>query len=1409
MDFKFSENVTFEGFRLYSVFRSALNGEVVASLVGEGSTKNMIEVEDDGTTYRFGAASVVDDYSHHELVDTTSLLYLGSQEVHANTLEHKDQTLFLGGLTSTGQDYSEIEQLIQDANMYDPETGLTREAWTDLNYIEFEYSSDIDYNISPSGYSYVPQMYLRSSQITGFKGGEKYRFALRFKTNAGTYTPSFWIGDAINPLYPVIDRTNNVIKRVVAKCLVPKSIYDYMEAHGLSSVQLMIAEATYADRSIKAQGIVCPTMFNVWERYKERTYAIPSWIMRPRGASLANMHFDHVENSNSSLGEIQCNHWDEQEPQAWYGYSVVGNNKTQIPTYEGSIDYDHLMILYHIEKDPEIITTMGCIAVYVVMASVSSSGSASDLDTFSFRSSWPDLATELGLTYFGDEKEHTAEYHPEGSPITIKVRAISFWKNKTGQIYVPLRNKIFEYLRDDVHLDERYIVDNDTLYDWWSDSPMSDREGDACFNQQLNANPLNTDFMYALDGYEYSNTSTSHATADRWFTLNGAASGQGSYSAAYYSKQFMFVDENIVTLNSPEIEYGAASFDNVDNYKFRIVGQARISGTYSDYTVLASHGRLSGENLADVNLADWKTPLSFDGLTAWPLWAERGLTTLDESEDEEYEWNDSNIVNYWLYMWNRSGLIHGFHGGENEDYSRLSRKVFASVHFSDYTVFSYTSGFVSYNPDGIRLYNQPSVQYANIEVGDENKSYMGNVSQSLMMPGEIKYPIYYSSTSANDQTYTDTETHYIETQDPVEITFGTTPHAVISLGTDPRYEEITPNHLQLYRQQILPRTNDSEIFWNYSYTVYPYFYTTGALVPWIDEASTLDASYPFREYRAHQPFFPQLVDDNDQYVFIGEIYYDYDAPGAVDNRYGGISENAIENCRFIPAGETERKNGLGIVQRSISHGAIITLGYELYGKQGDTYFQRWDCLKTKPLGDGDVNNAIDITSVMLETHINIDGRTDNQRGTKLIASIDTEQWGSLNPVYSQTDNFMVSRDLDDDANQDKYNSTVTWTLDKSDSAEIDEWTHITLADTLKLDGDKGSCNAIRRFQNSLIAFQDRAISEILFNSRTQLTTTDGVPVEIANSGKVDGKRYITNKYGCTNKWSIVEGKSALYFVDNINKAFCSFNGGIENLSASKGFSAWFRRYNNVAPWTPDEFDNIVAYYDRIHSDVYLVGNEHINEHRPTLVYNEMLGEFTSFFDYDSVPMMTNVEDRFVSFKDHRLWLQNEGFYCNFFDSQYDYWVNYRVTPDPFGDKIWTNIDYRADFYRVLDENATLLVRESEIIAGDLYDDNEGIYQEDTTFDNLQMWNEYQKTEIDFGKDFYKPDPARKKFRIWRLTIPRAMKSDRPSDSNKYGLDRMRNPWISLKFTKKLTEDNSDDQKKDLMQLHDITVRYFE
>lgn len=518
-------------------------------------------------------------------------------------------------------------------------------------------------------------------------------------------------------------------------------------------------------------------------------------------------------------------------------------------------------------------------------------------------------------------------------------------------------------------------------------------------------------------------------------------------------------------------------------------------------------------------------------------------------------------------------------------------------------------------------------------------------------------------------------------------------------------------------------------------------------------------------------------------IFVGELYRDIQDYSTSDFRYGGIEEDALKKNIFVDCGVI----------------TDVTQTNTLYGVEGDSYYQRYDVLKTIPYAEDKENNIIEIFSGMVESRINLNGKTDRNMFTTDYTLINTETFNSINELYTRQDSFITSAVMDSSNTNTLYPTQFTWTKTKTLGEQVDVWTNLTLASVESLDGDKGPLRAIRRFQNSLIAFQDKGIAEILFNSRTQLGTQEGVPIELANSGTVDGKRYITDKAGCINKWSIVETKNGIYFIDNINSSISLFTGTVKSLSDEKGFKDWIGRNNSTDLWNPVDFSNFVAYWDRINDDVYFLrGNE--EKHQDVLCYNEMLGQFTSFFNYGEVPMMVNVQDKFVAFREdnqgvNKLWIQGEGEFNNMFGSLQDYHMLYRITPDPYGDKTFSTLEYRADMFDMSDPNYNP------------YMPDEGKLTEDT-FDTLEVWNEYQGNKISVGdstsplhpfktKDKY-PD-VRRKFRIWRMDIPR----DKKGPDNPYGLNRIRNPWIYLKLSKTPTLSN------ERMEFHDLAVRYFE
>lgn len=515
-----------------------------------------------------------------------------------------------------------------------------------------------------------------------------------------------------------------------------------------------------------------------------------------------------------------------------------------------------------------------------------------------------------------------------------------------------------------------------------------------------------------------------------------------------------------------------------------------------------------------------------------------------------------------------------------------------------------------------------------------------------------------------------------------------------------------------------------------------------------------------------------------------EIYREYNKA----TLYGGTSDEALRAATWIPCGPSEYID---------LNKSSLTINY----KWGDTYFQRFECLKTYPFTHEDKNQVIEIASFMCETRVNIDGRYDRNRAQVSNLNMTPQNFNLMNPIYSQMDNFFSYKMLDDDSYKNlDFPNTITWTMTKQNGADVDLWTHITMASTLEMDGNKGAVNKLIRFNNQLLSFQDSGIAQILYNENVQIATTEGVPIELANSGKVQGKRYYLNTVGCSNKWSVVSTPAGIYFIDSNDKSIYLFNGQIANISTTGGFNTWAKQNISSAKetWNPKDFDSFVAYYDKLNQDILFLNKE------AALAFSEKFNCFTSFYDYGNTPYFCNLDDMGIWIKGNELYQHHAGEYCNFFGENKPFSMTLIGNQEPLIDKVFTNLEFRACV------------------------EDEGIYNESTDkftptlpFDILEVWNEYQHGILSLhnrvkGERFTHGTDSgilARKFRIWRCDIPRDNAAvntviEAPMGIKRFKtrpLDRIRNPWAYIKLTKNAASENSSLSKT---EIHDIMATYF-
>lgn len=767
-----------------------------------------------------------------------------------------------------------------------------------------------------------------------------------------------------------------------------------------------------------------------------------------------------------------------------------------------------------------------------------------------------------------------------------------------------------------------------------------------------------------------------------------------------------YVDSSIVTFHSPDIKEGDSSFNS--NLKFRIVGIAPIDSYYNDVFLSTKTSSIKPDGgLIKSNRN------SSEYLLNAPLY-------------QDYAWKNEEVdkttaYNYYTYLWNKKGSITGQLSGysykvkgDSVEYdvinADLERKVIANKTISKYTRL--LDNELSYSVYPV-LYSSNEQQVVNIDnYNGDSVTYQGNYETLAVNSNNTKYKVFWESIRNGTIGYEDNQI------DPVHIKYSKTPHLVFSL-----------KHNNL--PAILPALMASEDYdpndiWSLK-DIYGVEKESGAQYPWFD--SPIDYT--------QQPIKALQITP---YLFIGEVYKGANSK----DLYGEPTQNNLERHNWIPI-----STALGINDETIHR--------QLYITRGDTYYQNWEYINTYPTTEEDTNSIIDIVSVKVETHVNLDGRYDKNKDSLNILNFRPTNFNKINDVYSQTNNYFTYSILDEKFNTSKYANQVVFSLQKTPTSEIDTWCNVTLSSAFNLNGLYGKLNKLSTVNDTIIAFQDKALSVINFNNRTALTTESGVPIEIANSGKVDGYTVLSSTVGCGNKWSICNTSSGVYFIDDNTKTMYSFSKeGISNIS-SKGMQQWFK--NNL---TGSER----LYYDSITHDVYVTNKEFC------LLYNEDLQQFSSFMDYYNTPLLFNIKENTFFAKEGGAGSTLYKMFAGDYTSNYS--IEYKINPEPLVNKVFTNIEYIADCFNA-----------NDVIDGE---PNISNVSSDLPFTNIKVWNEYQVGSTDLTIKYKYPNFT-KKFRAWRVDVPRC------------GRDRISNPWMYLKLSK-------DSKDKCKMVFHNLLVKYY-
>lgn len=1212
----------FDYVRVYSIHRASINATP--------NVLNVVDIPTNPVTRATTTLTYVDNGTTGTSVDPTELLYVGGEDVVFGTMAQKDNTLFLGN--------ANIQRKLVGTDIINKVKG---------GNISFTPKYVGNFVQTSGFYPYKNSLYL-GSKIKSFKYLEWYRFGIQFQHKSGKWSEPVWVNDAYNGPDDeggyntgVAPSLNNSLSLVQAQYSLQSDVIQAAVSQGFTRVRGVVVYPSLTDREVVAQGILCPTVYNVGDRFSNSPFAQASWFSRP------NLAFDIDHNQSN-----------------WTGFG-----------------------------------------------------------------SWTDYANSKAAVIRNTNTNLTVN---PGTP-----------QEKTFLIDTVNKGAWAEFRHN------RPIPDN-----WERGSEI-----------QCLANVPSTPYV-SQSGSDLNSWSANHA-------------------------EYFFIDQSILTLHSPDIEFdeGVQNLDS-SGLKLRIVGIVPMTGNASDIDIQVSTPANDTNKMGFYKEFVGVENNSYHGLknlVSGAYWFDK-MTDM-EKVDDDHGYTEAFMV----YAWHRNGSLNN-QGPVTEGTrtAMLDKKKISNMKFSSFSYFL-SSPWLAYIENdnnhtgitGVSIFNsneQSLVRIpspANSSLGDLN--YYGNVDKVLaatrvddsytvtvrFQDGERTetlnrkdgYPIVVTGVNTA-ATYA----HHLFTggsfpiqfvkrsdgaqltrvpngTDAVRIKYKSTPHAVFAFNwTKDGKQVVLPTNRETDYQgvwsvnPVIPNASDTHFFWNPSAKRITDTTSTIKDDVYQDVISTYTSNF---------------YDNNYSYLFLAELYNDN-----VQNRFGGQTEEAFENNQWLPAGEP-----YSLLNADGTPVNYLIISYT----EGDTFFQRYDCMKVYPSTLEDQNSVNEIVSFMCETRVNIEGRYDKNRGQISNLAMTPTNFNMMNPVYNQANNFFNYRAI----NHSKFNlnyfpNTITWTKEKQLGSIIDTWTNITMASTLDLDGDKGEVVSLNTFRNEIFAFQRMGLSNILFNSRVQIPTSDGMPIEITNGLKVSGKRYISNTIGCANKWSIAESPSGLYFIDNETNSLYLFNGEITSLSDKLGFRQWISTHNVHVNWEPVGYNNYRSFYDKNNNDVYFTYKDHC------LCYSELINQFTSFMSYEGVPAMFNVSSDFYAFKNGKMWEQFAGDYNMFFGEYKPFSITFVANAEEPNDKIFNTVEFRADSW-----------------DGDNLISNK-------TFDTLDVWNEYQHGTTPLTNILGHPSPLKKKFRIWRANIPRAMVNNR---------DRIRNTWAYIKLGM-----NTPNTYR--TEFHDAIIHYF-
>lgn len=445
-------------------------------------------------------------------------------------------------------------------------------------------------------------------------------------------------------------------------------------------------------------------------------------------------------------------------------------------------------------------------------------------------------------------------------------------------------------------------------------------------------------------------------------------------------------------------------------------------------------------------------------------------------------------------------------------------------------------------------------------------------------------------------------------------------------------------------------------------------------------------------------------------LYVAELYQDL----SILDIYGPTDEESLSKHIWIPA----------------STWVPLQEGESMVG-YGDSFIGRWECLKSHSFSEEDMQSYVDITSFVVESDTNLESRYDNYKGVNTASVINASKFNLFNSVYNQIDNLFSYRSFTKNESINNFQNQICWSEVKTLGEELDTWCQINVGNNTDLQGEYGELNGMITSNNSLYCFQDNAVYKINYNTRVTISPSDGVPIQLTNNYRMDPPLLLRTDCGVHSQDCLAKSSNSVYFFDKRRKRLFAMgkDDNIIDLSGAKGITSLVH--------SSEEFNNIL--YDPNVNDIYF------NFGDKSICYNEDIAEFTSLYDYYTASHIFCLGDNTYISKDNGIYKQRSGAYSVFFGQKKPYYIELLANDNPTISKTFTNVEFNID---------PVHLKGAE-----------------ETFDLVSAETSYQEGSEVLKVNKIKPSNMKRKFRIWRINLPRESGS----------MNRLRDRWCKIKL----------------------------